>query len=320
MAGEGNSSLFKSVVPDSMKYSPADAVMDAPMGTTSTIGSTAPSVSLLPPNPAGSRPSAAEHNKNILGIDPATGFARSYFANVGVQYGVNALNTGQITMDQFVDMNRRIGGMDADGNLTAARTAADARALRNAYRSGMVMYGGGGLASTAVLNLDVLNNEAKVVKNKPADLVDGCFGATTPGAPDDFIAEPQTFGGFYSVFRRGNGAPSPTGIVEIAPAPSRCNAMFPASSFPRFEAGESIAGRTLQCQLRPVVASDYAGYAELNPGWTGATQAGDLARISEVFPEGVCDFSKPGVEEQPIAGTWLRVTGPEQLEVRQPLQ
>lgn len=412
MAGAGNSSLFKSVIPDSTKYSPADAVLDAPMGSISTIGFAAPAVSPLAPNPSGIRPSAAEHNKNILGIDPATGFARGYFANAGVQYGLNALNTGQITMDQFIDMNHRIGGMDVDGNLTAERTKADPSALRNAYRSGMVMYGGGGLASTAILNLDLLNNEAtgagdlhlkffhymvrarlaaangnydnhvmwngvanvaafsqdpnanpatpiqaprpafsgrtnlamvkafeamdewlsavvsdassdsrgaKVVRNKPAHLVDGCFGATTAGAPDDFIAEPQTFGGFNSVFRRGNGAPSPVGIVEIAPEPSRCNAMFPASSFPRFEAGESIAGRALQCQFRPIAASDYAGYAERNPDWTDATQASDLARIGQVFPEGVCDYSKPGVEEQPIAGTWLRVTGPEQLEVRQPL-
>jgi hypothetical protein len=413
MSGPSNSSLFKSVIPDEWKYSPVNAVPDAPIGTTAEIGGPAPVVTPLPPNPTGIRPTAAEHNKNILGIDPATGFARGYFANVGVQYGLNALNSGQITMDQFIDLNRRIGGMDIEGNLTAERSQPDPIGLRNAYRSGMVMYGGGGLASTAILNLDLANNEAtgagdlhlkffhymfrarlaaanghhdnhvmwngvadvaafnqdpnanpatpvqaprpaftgrrniamvsaleamdewltavagdrsadapavKVVRNKPSGLVDGCFGASTPGAPDDFIAERQTYGGFNSVFRRGNGAESPAGVVEVAPEPSRCNAMFPASSFPRFEAGESITGRILQCQLRPVSAADYAGYAERNPGWTGTTLDQDLARIAEVFPEGVCDYSKPGVEEQPIAGTWLQVTGPEQLKVRQPLQ
>ncbi len=413
MAGPANSSLFKTIIPDELKYSPANVVPDAPMGTIAADGFTPPAVSPLAANPTGLRPTAADHNRNILGLDPATGFARSYFSNVGVQYGLNALNTGQITMDQFIDLNRRIGGMDADGNLTAERTQPDPVAIRNAYRSGMVMYGGGGLASTAILNMDVLNNEAtgrgdlhlkffhymararlaaanghhdnhvmwngvanvaafaqdpdanpatpiqaprqafsgrtnlamveafeamdawldavvsdtsddtravKVVRNKPAGLVDGCFGATAPGAADDFVAEPQTFGGFNSVFRSGNGAPAPVGILDIAPAPSRCNAMFPASSFPRFEAGESIVGRTLQCQLRPVDASDYAGYAALNPAWASSTQDADMLRISQVFPGGVCDYSKPGIEEQPIAGTWLRITGPEQLEVRQPLQ
>ena len=28
------------------------------------------------------------------------------------------------------------------------------------------------------------------------------------------------------------------------------------------------------------------------------------ARLKQVFPTGVCDWSKPGVEQQPMAGTW----------------
>jgi hypothetical protein len=39
-----------------------------------------------------------------------------------------------------------------------------------------------------------------------------------------------------------------------------------------------------------------------------------------VFAGGVCDYSKPGLAEQPLAGTWLRVTGPGQLVVGQPLR
>jgi hypothetical protein len=32
--------------------------------------------------------------------------------------------------------------------------------------------------------------------------------------------------------------------------------------------------------------------------------ADDMARLKKIFPAGVCDWSKPGVEQQPLAGTW----------------
>ncbi len=406
MAGAGNASVFNAIIANSSKYSPASAVTSAPLGILP-----APPVSALAPNSTGLRPNVADHNKNVLGVD-ANGFGRSYTANVGVQYGLNALNSGQITMAQFIDLNRKIGGVDIDGNFTSARIPADEVGLRNAYRSGMIMYGGAGLSQTAILNLDGLNNEAtgagdlhlkffhfqirarlaaasggfanhvmwngqadapayaydphahpnlpvvppraartgrrvivmqqafnamdrwlnavtadasaqpraaKVLNNKPVDLVDGCFGASTPGSPDDFIAEPQRFGGYDSVFRRGNASSSPAGLLDIGPVPATCNAMYPASSYPRFDAGEPITGRTMQCSLKPIDVSDYAGHAALNPGWTGAQRANDLAAIAQAFPVGVCDYTRPGLQEQPLAGTWIQVTGPGQMRALRPL-
>jgi hypothetical protein len=29
-------------------------------------------------------------------------------------------------------------------------------------------------------------------------------------------------------------------------------------------------------------------------------------RLATVFPDGVCDWSKPGVEQQGLRGTWLQ--------------
>lgn len=407
LAGTGNSSVFNAIIGANEKYSPSNVVSSAPMGVLP-----APPVSLLAANPTGLRPNVADHNKNILGIDPTTGFARSFAGNAGVQFGLNALNTGQITMAQFIHLNQNIGGQDPDGNLRTARMQPDPEALKNAYQTGMIMYGGAGLATTAILDLDGLNNEftgagdmhlkffhyilrariaaatgkfdnhvmwngmanvaaftqdpnanhatptqsprpaktgrtvssmqkaffsmdqwlttlandkstdalaAKVVKNKPATLVDGCFGATTPGAADDFIAEPQVFGGFNTVFVNGNGSTSPPGTVGIGSTPSRCNAMYPASSFPRFEAGEPLQARSMQCQFRPVTAADYAGYASRNPAWTGATRDADIAALRAVFPSGVCDYTKPGLQEQPLAGTWIQITGLNQMKVGHPL-
>ncbi|MDR2156028.1 MAG: DUF6351 family protein [Burkholderiaceae bacterium] len=406
--GAANSGLFNAVIGAGERYSPAGAVTSAPIGVLP-----APPVSVLPPNPSGLRPNVSDHNKNTLGVDPATGFGRSYTANVGVQYGLNALNSGQITMAQFMHLNQNIGGQDIDGNLSTQRMQPDPEGLRNAYQTGMIMWGGAGLAQTAVLDIDGLNNEftgagdlhlkffhymirariaaatgkfdnhvmwngtasvaaftfdprvhhpgfpqeprpanperaaiglqkgfaamdawltavandkssdtqaVKVVKNKPATLVDGCFGATAPGADDDFIAEPQVFGGVNSVFINGNGAQNPAGTVGIGATPSRCNAKFPASSYPRFDAGEPITGRAMQCQLKDVTAADYAGYAARNPQWNGAQRDSDLETLrTVVFPSGVCDFTKPGLEEQPLAGTWIQITGQNQRKIGHPL-
>jgi hypothetical protein len=32
---------------------------------------------------------------------------------------------------------------------------------------------------------------------------------------------------------------------------------------------------------------------------------GQKARLAAIFPAGVCNFSRPGVEQQPLAGSWL---------------
>ena len=59
--------------------------------------------------------------------------------NVGIQYGLKALLAGAITPEEFVTLNEKIGGFDADSNRTAARTTADLPALDIAYRAGIVV-------------------------------------------------------------------------------------------------------------------------------------------------------------------------------------
>ncbi len=61
--------------------------------------------------------------------------------NVGIQYGLKALLAGTITPEEFVTLNEKIGGTDADSNATAARSSADLAALDIAYKSGIVSNG-----------------------------------------------------------------------------------------------------------------------------------------------------------------------------------
>src|SRR5262249_28171862 len=56
-------------------------------------------------NPNGARGTVYDAAHNVYGVDPVTGFALRPFDNVGVQYGLEALQAGVITPEQFLDLN-----------------------------------------------------------------------------------------------------------------------------------------------------------------------------------------------------------------------
>jgi hypothetical protein len=72
--------------------------------------------------------------------------------------------------------------------------------------------------------------------------------------------------------------------------------MYPGHSEPRLVAGAPLTNDVLKCQLKPI------NYAEHKATFT-VTQK---ARMAAIFPSGVCDFSKPGVEQVPLKGTYQR--------------
>ena len=99
-------------------------------------------------------------------------------------------------------------------------------------------------------------------RNKPADLVDGCWNTDTN--PPTFIAETQIF------------SSQPT---------TQCTMRFPAYALPRLVAGAPLTLDVLKCQLKPVTLADY----------TVSFTAAESARLQGIFPNGVCDWSKRGV-------------------------
>jgi len=282
-------------------------------------------------NPGGARPTVFDVARNIYGIDPNTGFALRPFDNVGVQYGLGALNTGAITTTQFLDLNENIGGYDQDANYVSSRTVGDVGAIKRAYQSGVTLGGGGGLASIPVFDAGGYNDTSgyhyqhfhfavrermrnenddadnhlmwrgavpaaeswavltnwveayksdnsdapqrvKVIQNKPAAAVDGCWTAATPTEPAQFIPEPQTF----------SSQPD-----------SQCNALYPSYSFTRQVAEGPLDANIMKCQLKPIDLNDYA--VSFTPA--------ELQRLFSIFPDGVCDWSKPGVNQVPVV-TW----------------
>lgn len=105
-------------------------------------------------NPKGVRCTVQDATVNIWGRDPATGFARRPLDNIGIQYGLGALNDGIISFEEFADLNRRIGGYDIDGNMVPQRHRMDPETEAIAYRIGAVI-GRGALAETPVIDLGV---------------------------------------------------------------------------------------------------------------------------------------------------------------------
>ena len=290
-------------------------------------------------NPKGARCDMWDHGVNVWGRDPKTGFARRPLDNVGIQYGLGALNVGTITVAQFLDVNEKIGGFDIDGNMVAERMVADPIAVRAAYRTGRLNQAQGGMGLVPIIDyrtyyddlpggdvhmrfqqfttdarllkatgttdnrvmltqdrrygafdtkspqlrqaivqmdqwLTALSKDtssdrpiAKIRRSKPDDLVDACW--TKDATPQKIVEKQQYLAG-------------------------RCNEIYPSHSFPRGVAGAPITNDIIKCQVKPIAVSDYKV----------ALSADDMARLKKIFPGGVCDWSKPGVDQQPLAGTW----------------
>jgi hypothetical protein len=288
-------------------------------------------------NPRGARCTPYDHGIAAWGRDPKTGFARRPLDNAGVQYGLKSLNAGVISKAQFLDLNEKIGGVDIDARFTRERTVGDPVAARHGYEFGRFLNGGGGLGSTPVidyrayadfrpgdvhmrfhsfstrerliqqngnagnhvmlhedytyggfstksplmqeairqmdqwlLNLAKDKTDAslaqKVVRAKPADLQDACV---TPGGKR--INERQIYQG------------------------GECDKYFPSHASPYLVAGMPVANNVAICQRKPVDSSDYKVQFT----------APELDRLRRIFADGVCDYSKPGVEQRSLIGTWL---------------
>ena len=139
---------------------------------------------------------------NVFGIDPQTGFARSPFDNVGVQYGLRALNDGTISFEQFIDVNARVGGFDINGKVVPRRMVGDPVALRRAYETGRVNAAGGGLAAIPIVNI--------------RSYVDGA-----PPPPFDALKDVDVHDGYHSAVMRArlikaNGTAANHVVITVA--------------------------------------------------------------------------------------------------------
>jgi len=102
-------------------------------------------------NPKGLRCSLYDFNVGQLGSDQK-GRARRPFDNVGVEYGLAALQARRISLDDFLALNAAAGGFDTDGVPSTARSVGDPIGIKNAYATGLLNSGGGGLSLVPIVN------------------------------------------------------------------------------------------------------------------------------------------------------------------------
>lgn len=270
-------------------------------------------------NPGGIKCTTAEQLVNQLGRDPQTGFARGYYDNIGVQYGLEAFRAGTITAEQFVDLNARAGGYDVAGNPVATRTAADPLALVRAYRSGLALNGGGGLARTPVVDLRVYTDAVSDIHTRFWSFVTRERLIAANGNADNQViltyslapsaARPQAYAlaamdSWLTSNRKPgtltDGCWTPAGQLVSEPATwhgsGTCNSLYPAAGDTRLAAGATPRDDILKCRLVPL---NFAGYPV---AFTPEQQA----RLRTAFPDGVCDYTAKGVGQVRLAGVWQR--------------
>jgi len=287
-----------------------------------------------------------DNNVQAFGKDPATGFARNPFDNVGIQYGLVAFNAGQITFDQFVDMNRKIGGMDADGKIVDKRQVGDTAALTAAYASGQVNEAGAGLNTIPVLdirtwidvtvatntnigNIDVHNaghskilRERMIKSNGNADNMATIMTIEGNGRGEGSVIQAVELkyltyldNWVAAIQADKRNMPQAQKVRENRPAEmanacytdqysritdwATCEKLMPYSGHPRIAAGGPPTDDVFKCQTKAVDAKDYKA----------TLTAAQMDTLKQVFASGVCDYTKPGVGQVPLAGTWLMYMG-----------
>jgi hypothetical protein len=291
-------------------------------------------------NPKGARCTMWDTNVATFGRDPATGFARRSLDNVGVQYGLEAVNRGAISKGEFIDLNEKIGGYDNDGHVRAQRTVADLESVRLTYVAGRLNSGAGGLATTPILHYRSYNDSIGDIHDRFRDFTvrerlrktNGRFdnqviwvypnGVTGLAATVSGLAIDTMSQWLDTIAGDTSSAPAIEKIVRAKPKSAvdgcwdkegkridepatfdgagQCNTLYPNHKSPRVVAGASIADDIQKCQLKPIDARDY------KVQFTGE----ELQQLRAIFPGGVCDYSKPGVSQQKLAGTYLRLPLP----------
>lgn len=286
--------------------------------------------------PAGERCALQDYMRSNFGLRPPErwgpveqqighGFANRPLDNVGVQYGLASLMAGQISTAQFIDLNAKIGGYDIDLNIVPERMEADPAALPVVNRGGLIN-------EATHLTIPIIDARAhdlvelhhdyrSYVMRARLDKAHGhhdnhviwigpipLYGVYDPrtGSP---LFEIEAFGvidqWLSAIEADGSELTFEQKVAKNKPAAAHdkctdaaatelpndlCPILYPSDASPRIVAGQPFTDDVVKCQLKPLTESDYFPVAFDNAQW---------AQLQEIFQNGVCDYRKPGVEQQP---------------------
>jgi hypothetical protein len=273
-------------------------------------------------NPGGVKCTLQDYMVNVFGKRP-DGFANRAFGNVGIQYGLDALRSGAITPAAFVDLNTHLGGIDIHGDISPQRSAPDPIGVERAYRSGAV-DSANNLDKVAIIDLrgpdpgafhDVYRTyamRARLLRNFGTAANQVLWRGQVPLLGDANYADQAVIAAdkwMARVDADHRGVPLAQKIREDKPQsvtdrctdgngldiPSEvCDETVAKYGTPRLGADMPQADDTLDCQLKPLRRDDYdASFTD-----------DEWKRLAAVYPDGVCDYSKPGVAQHG-ATSWL---------------
>ena len=264
------------------------------------------------------------------------GFTGVPFANTGVLYGLGALQKGMITPAQLVDLNVEIGGLDINADPVPERIAGDPEAIDNVYRSGlvneanhldqvaMINHGGPdpGIAhdyshafwTEERLMADQGHTDNRVMWFGPTPLI-----GDVDWAKDALFAMDRWLGA-VEADRRAVPLADKIAADKPADVTDRCEVdgfdtvgtpAEPVCRMPQLQtrlgtprqvAGGPVANDNVACVTQPLRRDDIVyDVGSLPVPFTDD----QWATLGEVFPDGVCDWSRPGRGQGP-AETWLR--------------
>jgi len=305
-------------------------------GFTGPLASFASLVYNAATNPTGVRCTPQDYEVAIWGTRPQDGFAKRPVDNVGIQYGLDALNAqgaAAITPDQFIALNKGIGGVDIDLNFQSARTVADPGSVAIAYRAGQVTNGAE-WADVPIIDLrgshninDIHTDFHSYAARARLDEANGTHANQIiwtwqggPGLFQNITPSPAVALQSFLLMDRwlsaieadGRHLPLSQKVLRDKPSDAvdacfvsgqevtdqaTCRATFPFFGDARIAAGGPQADNVMQCRRKPVNPSDYAV----------TLTASQLAQLRAIFPTGVCDYNRPGVAQRPSV-SWLTFT------------
>lgn len=281
-------------------------------------------------NPDGVRCALQDYMVSVFGRRPADGFANRPWDNVGVQYGLDAFLDGTISAGQFIDLNRAVGSYDIDYEWQPQRVAADPAALPVTYRGGLVNQGEN-LDLVPMIDLrghdtvEIHHDYRSYVMRARLDAANGHHdnqviwtGAIPLVGDTTFAEDALTVMDEWLAAIEADDSDRPLEEKVVANKPAAavdrctdgtgrdlpnavCPTLNPYYASPRIVAGSPFTEDAMKCQLEPLRRTDYAPRQLTDAEWQA---------LQETFPDGVCDWSRPGVGQQPTVAWMTYADGP----------
>jgi Tannase-like family of unknown function (DUF6351) len=281
------------------------------------------------------------------GIPPGSVRARTTLDNVGVQYGLKALLAGAISAEEFVTLNEKIGGFDADYNRAAARTVADAAALPIAYRAGIVSSGKNlgklpiidsrgwdeqgihyiwrSFSERARIDAAYGDHANQVMWRYGTGLLPATAAQVAAVTVPSFLTMDAWLTNLLTTAPKAalNDVRTHAQVVAAKPATAfdlcyltgDTTFSTPVTDMARCDADPRLAKNSSPRQVAGGPLEEHILKCQLKPlnpaDYAPVTfTAAQLARLNAAFPGGVCDWSKPGVSQQDAISPLTFAAGP----------